>query len=130
MSSSRKSILVTASWYPTKENPFAGSFFKEQCELLSRDYDVTVLKLNPSVTPGIKYLGRRIAGKDIALTCIGDRENFHEFECVVSRPLWYALINNAYSRIVIKRQGIAGMTVTAKRRPIRSSAENSLQARF
>ena len=109
MPSSRKSILVTASWYPTKENPFAGSFFKEQCELLSREYDVTVLKLNPAVMLGIKYLGKRITGKDIALVNIGEHENFHEYECVVSRPLWYALINNAYSRFMIKRKGIAGI---------------------
>ena len=109
MPSSRKSILVTASWYPTKENPFAGSFFKEQCELLSREYDVTVLKLNPAVTLGVKYLGKRITGKDIALVNIGEHENFHEYECVVSRPLWYALINNAYSRFMIKRKGIAGI---------------------
>ena len=109
MSSSRKRILVTASWYPTKENPFAGSFFKEQCELLSREYDVTVLKLNPAVTLGVKYLCKRVTGKDIALVNIGEHENFHEYECVVSRPLWYALINNAYSRFMIKRKGIAGI---------------------
>ncbi len=109
MPSSRKSILVTTSWYPTKENPFAGSFFKEQCALLSREYDVTVLKLNPATTLVLKYLPKRITGKDIFLVNTGDQENFHEYESVVSRPLWYALINNAYSRFTIKKKGIAGL---------------------
>ena len=109
MPSSKKSILVTTSWYPTKENPFAGSFFKEQCELLSRKYDVTVIKLNPATTLVAKYLPKRLSGKDIALVNIGDKESFHEYECVISRPLWYALINNAYSRFTIKKKGIAGL---------------------
>lgn len=109
MPSSRKSILVTTSWYPTKENPFAGSFFKEQCALLSREYDVTVLKLNPATTLVLKYFPKRIAGKDIFLVNTGDQENFHEYESVVLRPLWYALINNAYSRFTIKKKGIAGL---------------------
>ena len=86
MPSSKKSILVTTSWYPTKENPFAGSFFKEQCELLSRKYDVTVIKLNPATTLVAKYLPKRLSGKDIALVNIGDKESFHEYECVISRP--------------------------------------------
>lgn len=109
MPSSRKSILVTTSWYPTKENPFAGSFFKEQCALLSREYDVTVLKLNPATTLVLKYFPKRITGKDIFLVNTGDQENFQEYESVVSRPLWYALINNAYSRFTIKKKGIAGL---------------------
>lgn len=109
MSSSKKSILVTTSWYPTKENPFAGSFFKEQCTLLSGKYDITVLKLNPATSLLVKYIGRRIGGKDISLVNTGEQENLHEYESVVSRPLWYALINNAYSRFTIKKKGIAGL---------------------
>lgn len=109
MPSPVKSILVTTSWYPTKENPFAGSFFKEQCQLLSRKYDVTVVKLNPATTLLAKYLPKRIGGKDISLVNIGESDNFHEYECVIARPLWYALINNAYSRFMIKKKGIAGI---------------------
>lgn len=107
MPSSRKSILVTTSWYPTPENPVAGSFFKEQCELLSEEYDMTVLKLNPANTLGIKYLMKRIRGKDIDLKLIGEREGLSEYECVIYRPVWYALINNAYSRYTIRKKGLA-----------------------
>lgn len=109
MPSSRKSILVTVSWYPTKENPFAGSFFKEQCELLSRKYDITVVKLNPAVTLGSKYLLKRMTGSDIRLEMISGREGFREFECVVSRPVEYAVVNSAYSRVVIKKKGLANI---------------------
>ena len=87
MPSSRKRILVTTSWYPTKENPISGTFFKEQCELLSREYDITVVMLNPATTLGIKYLGRRLSGKDIWLESLGDHENLNEYISVVSRPV-------------------------------------------
>ena len=39
----RKKILVVALGYPTKENPFEGSFFKEQVDLLSTRYECSVL---------------------------------------------------------------------------------------
>lgn len=109
MSGSKKSILVTTSWYPTKANPIAGSFFKEQCELLSRTYDVTVLLLNPATKLGSKYLLKRITGKDIFFESLGDSDSLHEYECIISRPLELAVMNNAYSRLTIKRKGLAGI---------------------
>lgn len=39
----RINILVVALGYPTKENPFEGSFFKEQVDFLSTKYDCSVL---------------------------------------------------------------------------------------
>ncbi len=109
MPSSRKRILVTTSWYPTKDNPISGTFFKEQCELLSHEYDITVVMLNPATTLGIKYLGKRIGGKDIWLESLGDSEHFHEYVSVVSRPVELAVMNNMYSRMTIKKKGLAGI---------------------
>lgn len=53
-------ILVVALGYPTKENPFAGSFFKEQVDFLSTRYDCSVLVYNERtkgllVPPRISY---------------------------------------------------------------------------
>ncbi len=109
MPSSRKRILVTTSWYPTKENPISGTFFKEQCELLSHEYDITVVMLNPATTLGIKYFGKRIGGKDIWLESLGDSDHFHEYVSVVSRPVELAVMNNMYSRMTIKKKGLAGI---------------------
>ena len=109
MPSSKKRILVTASWYPTKENPISGTFFKEQCELLSREYDITVVMLNPATTLGLKYLAKRITGKDIYLESLGQQESLHEFKSIVSRPVELAVLNNMYSRMTIKKKGLAGI---------------------
>ena len=68
---------------------------------------MTVLKLNPANTLGIKYLMKRIRGKDIDLKLISEREGLSEYECVIYRPVWYALINNAYSRYTIRKKGLA-----------------------
>ncbi len=36
-------VLIIPSWYPTAQNPLAGSFFQEQAQLLSRNFDIKVL---------------------------------------------------------------------------------------
>jgi len=39
-------ILVIPSWYPSKQSPIAGIFFKEQAKALNEYIDVSVLNLN------------------------------------------------------------------------------------
>lgn len=41
----KKTVLVVTDWYPTKENPIVGCFFKEQIELLSDRYKLVVIKI-------------------------------------------------------------------------------------
>ena len=36
-------ILMVPAWYPTKEDPIAGSFFKEQAEALTKHFDFFIL---------------------------------------------------------------------------------------
>jgi len=43
---SKNKILMIPSWYPTKENPIHGSFFKEQAMALSEYCDFCILHLN------------------------------------------------------------------------------------
>lgn len=42
-------VLIIPSWYPSKENPVSGIFFKEQAKALSEYIDVAVLNLNVSI---------------------------------------------------------------------------------
>ena len=37
-----KTILMIPSWYPTKENPFAGSFFREQAIALQENFKIII----------------------------------------------------------------------------------------
>jgi len=111
MPSDKKKILVVVSWYPTKENPWAGSFFKEQCELLSDMYDITLLKIGYFNTLGIKYLIKRISGKDITISDIDLKASFEQKDVTVARPSELALTNVLYSRYCIKKKGITGVGV-------------------
>lgn len=40
----KKKICLVTNWYPTKDNPFQGLFFREQAIALSEHYDFIVLK--------------------------------------------------------------------------------------
>lgn len=44
--SEQKKILVIPSWYPTKEKPTSGTYFREQSELISDIYEVKILRLH------------------------------------------------------------------------------------
>lgn len=109
MSSKKKSILAIVSWYPTKENPWAGSFFKEQLELLSSKYDITLLKIGFCNTLGIKYCLKRITGKDILISKMDMSEAFEERQVDILRPSELALLNNLLSRYNIRKKGITGV---------------------
>lgn len=111
MSSDKKKILAIVTWYPTKENPWAGSFFKEQCELLSQKYDITLLKIGYFNKLGIKYFFKRISGKDIAINDIGLSSVFTEKQVDIIRPSELALQNNLLSRYNIRKKGIAGVGI-------------------
>ena len=39
----KKTILFMPSWYPTKENPISGSFFREQAIVLAENFNIVVL---------------------------------------------------------------------------------------
>lgn len=60
----RKKLLVIPSWYPTKENPSIGSFFKEQAELMSENFEVRVLIGNANLIGRKKYLTSLSAHKN------------------------------------------------------------------
>lgn len=51
------------SWYPTKENPINGSFFKEQAEVLSKEFNIFILFFERySITP-FRYLMKKLLQK-------------------------------------------------------------------
>ena len=53
-------ILFLPSWYPTRENPLSGSFFREQALALSKNYNFSVLHFNFYEINFINYLWKYI----------------------------------------------------------------------
>ena len=50
----KKTICLVTTWYPTKENPYAGLFFKEQAFALSEQYDFIVLHYREHLKKGFQ----------------------------------------------------------------------------
>lgn len=61
-----KKILVVALGYPTKENPYEASFFKEQVDYLSTEYDCTVIVVREQ-SKGL-FLDKRITYTELEYT--------------------------------------------------------------
>lgn len=62
----KKKILVVALGYPTKENPYEASFFKEQVDFLSTEYDCTVVVVREQ-SKGM-FLDKNIAYSELEYT--------------------------------------------------------------
>lgn len=62
----RKRILVVALGYPTKENPYEASFFKEQVDFISTEYDCTVIVVR-ELSRGL-FLDKKISYSELEYT--------------------------------------------------------------
>ena len=56
----KKIILMLPSWYPTKDNPFQGSFFKEQAIALEDNFNFIVILPNYKTVFSFGYLIKKI----------------------------------------------------------------------
>lgn len=58
----KKTICLVTNWYPTKENPFQGLFFKEQAFAVSKNFDLVILHYKEHVS---KKIFNRVATPQI-----------------------------------------------------------------
>lgn len=68
----KPTILMLPSWYPTKENPLSGSFFKEQAEVLSEKYSFIILHTTSSNMKLLKYYTNKLFDKRKSTTILSD----------------------------------------------------------
>lgn len=91
--SNRTTIGLITNWYPTKENPIAGSFFKEQAFATSDKYDYVVLRYIERKTLGLKYLLKLITKKTFEFEMINEEKNTKEYMFVVYYPILIDILN-------------------------------------
>lgn len=58
----RKTILMIPSWYPTKDNPFIGCFFREQALAMQRDFDFIVTTYHVRTEPYLVFQFKKLLG--------------------------------------------------------------------
>lgn len=93
------------SWYPTKENPISGSFFKEQAKELSKYCNMVVLaEYKAKSTLALSYLIRCILSKSSEMVALnGEGENF---QCEIGIKIYVWWLPHFIKR-ALRRLGIA-----------------------
>ena len=92
MEKNKKRICLVTNWYPTKENPYAGSFFKEQAFALSEDFDFTVVHCTDrSQIKSPQYWLNALRGKTLWVEKTNTEQNTVEYTVDFQLP-WYAVL--------------------------------------
>lgn len=84
----KKTICLVTDWYPTKENPFVGSFFKEQAFSLSDKLDFTVLHIKEK---------QSIFSKFKSIENVNTEKNTIEYEIIIYISIIYKFMDYIYS---------------------------------
>ena len=98
----KKTVLVVTDWYPTKENPIVGCFFKEQIELLSDRYKLVVIKIVEKRVFLITYLINKYVNKTLQLNLIEKYKDVQQYELTIFVPAFFSVIERIKG-IFIKR---------------------------
>jgi len=96
MSEKRKVCLIT-NWYPTPENPFQGSFFREQAIALKESFDFLVVHYSTKgKVPDPIYWIRNRKGKNLSVQQVNREYNITEYTIQDQIPLSLSLLNRLY----------------------------------
>ena len=84
---SKKTILMLPSWYPTKDNPYQGSFFREQAITLQEKYNFIVLRITEKKELLIKYYIFKIFGlTKPKINYIQNDNGIQEYSLIIKIP--------------------------------------------
>ena len=102
----KKTVLVITDWYPTKENPIVGCFFKEQIELLSARYKFIVIKMVEERVSLVRYLIYRYQKKTLQLNLVEQYKDIQQYELTVFTPTVLAVIERLKGVLIKKSNPI------------------------
>lgn len=87
-----KTILMLPSWYPSKENPFQGCFFREQALALTKNYNFVVAKYTTKAEIAFIYFIKKfLLLEKPKITFIQDDNGMKEYSIFSRKPrfiLW------------------------------------------
>ena len=75
----KKTICLVTDWYPTKDNPFRGLFFKEQAFAVKESFDFIIFRYREHI--------RRKPGKKYQISVINEEANTKEYLVDVNVPI-------------------------------------------
>ena len=93
MGSIKKTICMVTNWYPTKQNPYQGIFFKEQALALEEHFDFLVVHYNERKNESaVGYIIRKIRKETISVEKIGEEKNIVEYNIIAYSSKWLIYI--------------------------------------
>lgn len=102
MSKKRKICLIT-NWYPTKENPIVGCFFKEQAFALEESFDFVVIHYRERCKiPDPVYWLRKLQGKHFSVEKVNQEGNTVEYAVCGQLPIstiFVDLLHQVYRKL-------------------------------
>jgi glycosyltransferase involved in cell wall biosynthesis len=106
----KKTILMLPSWYPTKDNPFQGSFFKEQAFALVDNFNFIVILPHYKTVFSFGYLIKKIFNSNKVILN-NEEKNTKEFIINIYIPLFIKLYIHFYDfikkrKLKIREDGI------------------------
>ena len=101
---SKKTILMIPSWYPTKENPFQGCFFREQALALQEKYNFIILHVTEKKEVSLLYYLFNLLGiRKLKLNFIQNDSGLNEFSLFYKFPKF--LIWEDFKFNILKKKG-------------------------
>ena len=99
----KKTICLVTDWYPTKENPYQGLFFKEQAFLVAKEFNYVIVRYREHV--------KKKPGKRYQVSVINEENNTKEYLVDVNVPIFMYIIDKIHDFNVkhIKKNTIDGI---------------------
>lgn len=89
----KKTICLVTNWYPTKDNPYAGAFFKEQAFSVSDDFDFIIFRYKEHL--------RKLPWKRNSAAIVNKEKNTIEYDVDVYVPV-YLYFSDVVHNMVVK----------------------------
>ena len=91
MNTEKKTILMIPSWYPTKENPINGSFFREQALAVKDNFDFKVLHIIYKKTLFLPHFYIKLRKQRFIE--VNSEENITEYNIIIYKSFFFRLFS-------------------------------------
>ena len=112
MENNKPTVCLITNWYPTKENPYNGIFFKEQAFAMADEFNFKVIHYNErKKEPILLYAFRCLRKKNYLIKKINEECNTEEYSIKVFFPGYLIFLNmlcDLYQK-AIKHVSVAGI---------------------
>ena len=111
MGNNKKKICLITNWYPTKDKPYNGIFFKDQAFSLADDFDFTVIHYKERKKDLLLvYAIRCLREKVFSVSKVNEERNTTEYNVTVNLPGYLTFANlfcDIYQKVV-RHASVAG----------------------